>query len=159
MDLPLDVRVTAFQKKIWQTLRQIPSGKRAVIPRLRARSEIRKQYARWPGPARRIQWRGCALSSRGAQRRRAGGIPLGSGAQEEAAGSGAGTLLTSVHLSRAAAVFTQRLGNLVFPFRNVMSIAGGFPSSRRSFILGCLLTRAERNCVMEGVLGEDPGLH
>ena len=26
VDLPLDVRATAFQKKVWETLRQIPRG-------------------------------------------------------------------------------------------------------------------------------------
>jgi AraC family transcriptional regulator of adaptative response/methylated-DNA-[protein]-cysteine methyltransferase len=54
MDLPLDVRATAFQKKVWAALREIPSGE------TRSYSEIAKQI----GEARSVRAvaRACATN-------------------------------------------------------------------------------------------------
>ena len=91
MDLPLDVRATAFQKKVWETLRRIPRGE------TRSYTEIAREIGRSAssprgGPGLRVESSGAggAVSSRRAQRRRAGGISLGNRAQEEAAGSRTG---------------------------------------------------------------------
>ena len=37
LDLPLDVRGTAFQQRVWQALRDIPPGTPPATPRSRAR--------------------------------------------------------------------------------------------------------------------------
>ena len=96
IDLPLDVRATAFQMKVWETLRQIPRGE------TRSYSEVAReigdpQRGSRGGPRLRLESGrvGRALSSRGPQRRRLGGIPLGRRAKEEAAGAGADKLLSS----------------------------------------------------------------
>lgn len=52
IDLPLDVRATAFQKKVWEKLRQIPSGK------TRSYSEIARQIGN-PDAVRAVA-RACA---------------------------------------------------------------------------------------------------
>ena len=37
LDLPLDVRGTAFQQRVWQALRQIPAGKTATYTEIAGR--------------------------------------------------------------------------------------------------------------------------
>ena len=52
VDLPLDVRATAFQKKVWEQLRQIPSGE------TRSYTEIAREIG--DPPAVRAVARACA---------------------------------------------------------------------------------------------------
>ena len=87
IDLPLDVRATAFQKKVWDQLKQIPHGE------TRSYTDIAREIGS-PAAVRAVA-RACAsnpgghggaLSSRRSQRRRPGRISLGNRAQEEAAG-------------------------------------------------------------------------
>ena len=91
LDLPLDVRGTAFQQRVWQALREIPAGETATYSRARAahrRSRVRE------GGRRRVRGqsarRGDPLPSRGAQRRRALRLSLGRGAQARAHRTGGG---------------------------------------------------------------------
>lgn len=57
LDLPLDLRGTAFQQRVWQALREIPSGSRAsyvdIAKRIGAPKSVRA-VAR-TGPSRRTQ--------------------------------------------------------------------------------------------------------
>ena len=49
LDLPLDIRGTAFQQKVWQALRAIPAGRDGDLRRDRPRaSGGRRRCARWP---------------------------------------------------------------------------------------------------------------
>jgi AraC family transcriptional regulator of adaptative response/methylated-DNA-[protein]-cysteine methyltransferase len=51
LNLPLDVRGTAFQRRVWQALQDIPVGKRPPIPKSRVGLERRNPFARWPALA------------------------------------------------------------------------------------------------------------
>ena len=42
LELPLDIRGTAFQQKVWRALRKIPLARRFHTPNLRARSAPRR---------------------------------------------------------------------------------------------------------------------
>ena len=86
LDLPLDVRGTAFQQRVWQALRAIPAGATASY------AEIAERDRRAEGRARRGAGlrgerarRRDPLPPRGAERRRALGLPLGRRAQARAA--------------------------------------------------------------------------
>ena len=57
LDLPLDVRGTAFQQRVWQALRAIPAGAdRAPTPRSRPPSAPPPRSGRWPPPAPPTSW-------------------------------------------------------------------------------------------------------
>ena len=72
LDLPLDVRGTAFQQRVWQALRQIPAGETATYSRARAahrrargpcgRSPARARPTRSPWRFPAIAW--CAATAR-----------------------------------------------------------------------------------------------
>ena len=96
IDLPLDVRATAFQKKVWEKLRQIPSGETRSYFRSCARYR-RSKRGSCSGESLRVQSnRDCSpMSPRGAQRRGPCGISLGSGEKKETAGSRAPALATT----------------------------------------------------------------
>jgi len=51
LDLPLDVRGTAFQQRVWQALRRIPPARLRPTRRSRSASACRKPCARWRTPA------------------------------------------------------------------------------------------------------------
>ena len=60
LDLPLDLRGTAFQQRVWRALRQIPPGETRTYWRgRRGDRRSRGRCARWRGPARptRCRWR------------------------------------------------------------------------------------------------------
>ena len=85
-DLPLDMRGTAFQQRVWAALRDIPAGETASY------AEIARTHRRAESDARgRGRLRGQSgvargsLPSRRAQRRRAFRLLLGSGAQTRTA--------------------------------------------------------------------------
>ena len=89
LDLPLDVRGTAFQQRVWQALREIPAGATASYAEIATRIGAPK--------AVRAVAQACAanplarrdpLPSRRAQRRRAVRLPLGRRAQARAARPG-----------------------------------------------------------------------
>ncbi len=44
LDLPLDVRGTVFQQRVWQALREIPAGEPPVAARSPNASDRRKRY-------------------------------------------------------------------------------------------------------------------
>jgi AraC family transcriptional regulator of adaptative response/methylated-DNA-[protein]-cysteine methyltransferase len=54
LDLPLDIRGTAFQRRVWQELRRIPAGRTASYGRSPAGSVSPARLAPWPGHAHRI---------------------------------------------------------------------------------------------------------
>ena len=94
IDLPLDVRATAFQQKVWDTLRQIPRGE------TRSYTEVAREIGS-PAAVRAVA-HACAsnpsrdrgaVPSRSSQRRRPGRIPLGDREEEEAPGQRACELL------------------------------------------------------------------
>jgi AraC family transcriptional regulator of adaptative response/methylated-DNA-[protein]-cysteine methyltransferase len=47
LDLPLDVRGTAFQERVWQALREIPAGTPPVTPKSLSALAHRRPCARW----------------------------------------------------------------------------------------------------------------
>ena len=53
LDLPLDVRGTAFQQRVWQALREIPVGETVSMPRSRGASDPRRRCGRSPARAPR----------------------------------------------------------------------------------------------------------
>ena len=88
LDLPLDVRGTAFQQRVWQALRQIPAGKTASYAEIAATDRRAESGARGGAGVRGQRDRGGdPLPSRGAQRRRAVRLSLGRRAQAGAAGA------------------------------------------------------------------------
>ena len=87
LDLPLDVRGTAFQQRVWQALREIPAGRDRELCRDRASASARRRRcARWRRPARAnalavaIPCHRVVRSDGGAV-----GLPLGRRAQARAA--------------------------------------------------------------------------
>ena len=52
LDLPLDVRGTAFQQRVWQALREIPAGKTASYAEIAGASARPRRCAPWRRPAR-----------------------------------------------------------------------------------------------------------
>jgi len=82
LDLPLDVRGTAFQERVWQALREIPVGSTAsyadIAQRIGSPKAVR---AVGPGLRRQQPRGGDPLPPRGAQRRQSLGLPLGRGTQ------------------------------------------------------------------------------
>jgi O6-methylguanine-DNA--protein-cysteine methyltransferase len=89
LDMPLDVRGTAFQQRVWQALREIPAGATTSY------AEIARRIGR-PKAVRAVA-QACAsnrhrgrdpLPSRGAQRRRAVRLSLGRGPQARPARHG-----------------------------------------------------------------------
>ena len=65
LDLPLDVRGTAFQQRVWQALRGDPArGARRATRRSRHASARRNRCARWrrPAPRMRSRWRFPAIA-------------------------------------------------------------------------------------------------
>ena len=75
LDLPLDVRGTAFQQRVWQALREIPAGRTASYGEIAAphrcaqggagggAAPARRTRWRWPSPA--IAWCGPTAGSPG----------------------------------------------------------------------------------------------
>jgi AraC family transcriptional regulator of adaptative response/methylated-DNA-[protein]-cysteine methyltransferase len=59
LDLPLDVRGTAFQQRVWQALQAIPPGHTAsyseIARRIGAPRSVRESSLAWHGPARRTR--------------------------------------------------------------------------------------------------------
>ncbi len=85
--LPLDLRGTAFQARVWQALTRIPAGE------TRTYAEVAAEIGRPVGGARggrRVRGQPCgarrAVPSRGAHGRRARRLPLGPDRQADAAG-------------------------------------------------------------------------
>ena len=78
IDLPLDVRATAFQRKVWETLQQDSKRRNAQLYRRGARDR-RTQRSTGRSPRLRLESSclGRAVSPGGSQRRRTGRIPLG----------------------------------------------------------------------------------
>ena len=82
LDLPVDVRATAFQWRVWEELRRIPHGE------TRSYAEVARAIgrpARGAGGRARLRHQpgraGRALPPRGARGRRSGRLPLGRGAE------------------------------------------------------------------------------
>ena len=89
LDLPLDIRGTAFQQRVWQALRDIPAGSTASYSRDRAAHRQAQGGARGGAGLRSECDRGGhSVSPRGAQGRRAVRLSLGRRAQARAAGAG-----------------------------------------------------------------------
>ena len=89
-DLPLDIRGTAFQQRVWQALRKIPAGTTASYAEIAARS-ARRRRAGGRARLRRQRARGRhPLPPGGAGRRRALRLPLGHRAKARAARTGGG---------------------------------------------------------------------
>ena len=88
LDLPLDVRGTAFQQRVWQALQEIPVGINGQLHGDR-RPDRRTQIGESGCPGMRSQSPGGSdpVSSGGAQRWRTLGVPLGN--REEAGLAGA----------------------------------------------------------------------
>ena len=77
-DLPLDIRGTAFQERVWQALRAIPAGLDRELRRDRRPDRQPQGRARGgPGLCRQPGGRGHPLPPRGADRRRARGYRWG----------------------------------------------------------------------------------
>ena len=58
LDLPLDVRGTAFQQRVWQALREIPVGHRQRATRRSPIASARqRRCVRWVARSPPIQWR------------------------------------------------------------------------------------------------------
>ena len=55
--LPLDIRGTAFQQRVWQALRAIPVGETVSYADIARRIGAPKRCARWPAPALPTCWR------------------------------------------------------------------------------------------------------
>ena len=86
LDLPLDVRGTAFQQRVWQALREIPAASTASYAEIAGASARRRRCAPWRRPApSNAHRRRHSLPSRRAQGRRAFGLSLGRRAQARAA--------------------------------------------------------------------------
>lgn len=85
LDLPLDVRGTAFQERVWQTLREIPPGSTASY-----RTDRRAASGACGGPGLRGEpdRGGDSLPPGGTSRRRHFRLPLGRGAQARTAAQG-----------------------------------------------------------------------
>jgi hypothetical protein len=75
LDLPLDIRGTAFQQRVWQLLRDIPAGSTATY------TEVAKRIGA-PKSARAVARD--PLSPRGSHRRQLVRLPLGDRAQADA---------------------------------------------------------------------------
>ena len=100
--VPVDIRGTVFQRKVWDELRRIPRGETRTYARDRARHRRAARGARGGQRLRREPGgAGGALPPRGAHRRRAGRLRLGPAAQEEAARAGK-EILNLAHASRAS---------------------------------------------------------
>ena len=58
LDLPLDVRATAFQRRVWAELIRIPRGVTRSYTEIAEAPGHRRRAARWPGPAppTRFRW-------------------------------------------------------------------------------------------------------
>ena len=86
LDLPLDVRGTAFQQRVWQALRDIPAGSTVSYADLAQRDRRAEVGARGRAGLRRQRTgRGDSVPSGRAQRRRAVRLSLGRRAQARAA--------------------------------------------------------------------------
>ena len=91
--LPLDVRGTAFQQRVWQALQAIPRGSDRELRRDRRASRCAERIARGGAGLRRKPAGGRdPVPSRRSQRRRAVGLPLGRRAQARAAGARGGRM-------------------------------------------------------------------
>lgn len=55
--LPLDIRGTAFQQRVWRALQAIPVGETVSYADIARASARRKRCARWPAPAPPTCWR------------------------------------------------------------------------------------------------------
>ena len=89
LDLPLDVRGTAFQQRVWQALREIPAGATASYAEIAARigaPEAVRAVAQ--ACAANRDRRRHSLPPRRAHRRRALRLPLGRRAQARPARAG-----------------------------------------------------------------------
>ena len=56
LSLPLDIRGTAFQQRVWQALRAIPPGKTKSYADIARISVLPARHARWLEHARQISW-------------------------------------------------------------------------------------------------------
>jgi AraC family transcriptional regulator of adaptative response/methylated-DNA-[protein]-cysteine methyltransferase len=57
LDLPLDIRGTAFQQRVWQALRETPPVRRSPMPSSHSGSGLPKRCAQSPAHVRRTNWR------------------------------------------------------------------------------------------------------
>ena len=82
LDLPLDIRGTAFQARVWRALQKIPLGQDRELYRDRRRTRPAKGGARRrPGLCREQAGTHRAVPSGNPQRRRSRRVSLGAGAQ------------------------------------------------------------------------------
>jgi len=89
LDLPLDVRATAFQRRVWEALRRIPTAPPALTPRSRGPSPSRPPLAPWRAPVPPTRGARHPLPPGRAGRRWARRVPLGGRAQACTVGTGA----------------------------------------------------------------------
>ena len=89
LDLPLDIRGTAFQQRVWQALREIPAGTTATYAQIADQARRPALGSRGGTGVRRQPPGGRhSLPSGGARRRRVVGLPLGRRTQARPARSG-----------------------------------------------------------------------
>jgi O6-methylguanine-DNA--protein-cysteine methyltransferase len=101
LDLPLDIRGTAFQQRVWQALREIPAGRTASYTDIARRIGEPKACARGGSGLRRQQDRGGhSLPPRPEKRRRALRLPLGRRTQARPARQGGKRMSARRNLSR-----------------------------------------------------------
>ena len=87
LDLPLDLRATAFQMRVWEALRRIPRGEtRSYAQLARFARPADRGARRGPRLCDESRGRGRAVPPRHRQQRQAYRLSLGCGAEEEAAG-------------------------------------------------------------------------
>ena len=111
LDLPLDVRGTAFQQRVWQALRAIPAGTTASYAEIAAGDRRAEGGARRGPGLRREPARGRdPLPPGGADRRRALRLPLGRRAQARAAAAGGGVMAAT--LAPPAATLEAQVADL-----------------------------------------------
>src|SRR5438445_371079 len=56
LDLPLDVRGTAFQQRVWQALREVPAGQTVSYTDIARLSALPKRYGPWRRHVRQTSW-------------------------------------------------------------------------------------------------------
>ena len=95
LDLPLDVQGTAFQRRVWQALQEIPAGSTVSYAEIAGRIA---QGGQGSGPGVRGQRTGGgnSLPPCGSQRRWVVGLSLGGGTQARAAAAGGAHMSTGV---------------------------------------------------------------
>ena len=104
LDLPLDIRGTAFQRRVWDAIRDIPAGSTASYAEIARRIGITEGGA-FGGAGMRVERdRGRhSLPSGGAHGRFGLGLSLGRGAQARVAGAGGAGMMVALTARRERA--------------------------------------------------------